>query len=441
MSDFPEPRRPGELSLTQRSVVLSAAFLGWMFAGMEIALFVLIHRPAMVSLLGSPGGPVDEALIKQWFAWYQAAFLCGAATGGWVFGWLGDRIGRTQSLAFSILTYSVLTGACYFASSPWELLALRFLACFGIGGAWPNTVALVAEAWPAASRPLLAGLLGTAANVGQVLMGVVGLLSDVTADSWRWVLLVGALPGIIGLWCLGGVPESIKWLATRDRPAPDQRGPLRELFQPPLRSRLFIGILLGAIPVIGTAANAQWIIPWTDQVAAHQRAAAAADPSAPILKVDPKSKARAQIARSGGAVFGSLFGGLLAAALGRRITYFLISGLSLAASTLVFGWLHPAHPWFYPATFGFGLVGVIYCGWLPLYLPELFPTRVRATGTGISFNTGRVVAAAVALGAGLLVGWFGGDYAKIGLWTGMIYGLGMIIILFAPRTDAAGMKD
>ncbi|MDB5339763.1 MAG: naiP, partial [Planctomycetaceae bacterium] len=78
--------------------------------------------------------------------------------------------------------------------------------------------------------------------------------------------------------------------------------------------------------------------------------------------------------------------------------------------------------------------------WLPLYLPELFPTRVRATGTGISFNTGRVVAACVVLGTGVLVRLFGGDYAKIGLWTGMIYGVGMIIILFAPRTDGSNLK-
>jgi SHS family sialic acid transporter-like MFS transporter len=440
MSDVLSVTGPRELSLTQRSVVLAAAFLGWMFAGMEIALFVLIHRPAMVSLLGSTGG-VNEELIKQWFAWYQAAFLCGAAAGGWVFGWLGDRIGRTRALAFSVLCYSLLTGACYDASSPWALLGLRFLACFGIGGAWPNTVALVAEAWPAASRPFLAGFLGTAANVGQVLMGVVGLTASVTPDSWRWVLLVGATPAVIGVWALWGVPESVKWLATRDRPVPDQSGPLRELFRPPLLSRTLIGILLGSIPVIGTAANAQWIIPWTDQVAVEQRAATVSDPAAPPPKVDPKAKARAQIARSSGAVFGSLFGGILAAALGRRITYFLISLLSLIGSTVVFGFMHPTHPWFYPAAFGFGLVGVIYFGWLPLYLPELFPTRVRATGTGISFNSGRVVAAVVALGTGVLVSAFGGDYAKIGLWTGTIYACGMVIILFAPRTDPATLKD
>lgn len=434
-----------ELTGPQRYLVLAAAFLGWMFAGLEIALFVLIHRPAMIGLMTAGGATViDEAAVTQWFAWYQAAFLFGAAAGGWWFGMMGDRFGRTRSLSLSILCYSVFTGVSYWANSPGELLVWRFLACHGIGGAWPNTVALVAEAWPAASRPFLAGLLGTAANVGQVLMGVIGLNWSVTATSWRWVLLVGALPAVLGLWCWGGVPESRKWLASRGMLPKSQGGPLRELFRPPLRSRTLIGILLGAVPVMGTAANAQWIVPWTDQVAAQKLVQTAPTDGTAVkapAKADPKSKARTLVSRSSGAVFGSLIGGLLATLLGRRTTYFLISLLSLVASLIVFGVLEPGHPWFYTATFAFGLVGVIYFGWLPLYLPELFPTHVRATGTGISFNSGRALAAFVVLGTGVLVQWCGGNYAQIGLWTSAIYLAGMVIILFAPRTDAASLKD
>lgn len=446
------PTASQALSAGHRFTVLTAAFLGWMFAGLQIALFVLIHRAAMISLMttgsSADSAPIDEKAITQWFTWYQAAFLLGAASGGWIFGILGDRHGRTRTLALSILCYSLFTGACYFASSPVELLVLRFLACLGIGGAWPNTVALVAEAWPAASRPLLAGVLGTAANVGQVVMGLLGLWIDVTPESWRWTFLAGAAPVVIGIWCLVGVPESIRWRMAQQNPLSQSRGPLRELFQPPLRYRTLIGILLGAIPVIGTAANAQWIVPWSDQVQAKQRAeelSASADPlqSAATArpKADPKFKARTMISRSGGAVFGSLLGGILATLLGRRLTYFLISLLTLCVSSWIFGWLNPLHPWFLWASFGFGLVGVTYFGWLPLYLPELFPTRVRATGTGISFNSGRVVAAGVVLGTGVIVQWFGGDYARIGWWTGMIYVTGMIIILFAPRTDATSLQD
>ena len=509
---MPEAAPPGEMSWGQKLTVLVAAFLGWTFAGLQIALFVLIHRPAMISLMTAAEptatAAVDEQAVTQWFAWYQAAFLLGAAAGGWVFGILGDRWGRTRTLALSILCYSVFTGACYFATSPLQLLVLRFLACHGIGGAWPNTVALVAEAWPAASRPFLAGILGTAANIGQVLMGLLGLGFDVTPASWRWTFLAGAAPALVGLWCLVGVPESALWRRAREKPSGTPKGPLRELFQPPLRYRTVIGILLGAIPVIGTAANAQWLVPWSDQVQAKQQVAqvsqltsgplgaqpssalstsasnSSSTPSSPTPlaraplaraplspttspttssatessaskssaattpatkparpKADPKSKARTMISRSGGAVLGSLMGGMLATLLGRRLTYFLISLLTFGASSLIFGWLNPLHPWFLWASFGFGLVGTIYFGWLPLYLPELFPTRVRASGTGISFNTGRAVAAVVALGTGVIVQGFGGDYARIGWWTGMIYMAGMVIILFAPRTETGRLQD
>lgn len=441
---------PRELTWGQKVIVLNAAFLGWMFAGLQISLFVLIHRSAMISLASRAAGAdslvVDEAAITQWFGWFQAAFLLGAACGGWVFGILGDRWGRTRSLALSVLCYSGFTGACYFATSPMELLVLRFLACFGIGGAWPNTVALVAEAWPAASRPFLAGVLGTAANVGQVLMGVLGLQIAVTADAWRWTFLVGASPAVIGIWCLIGVPESIRWQIARANSTAPSGGPLGELFRPPLRYRTLIGILLGAIPVIGTAANAQWIIPWSDQVqtrqASDQKVNETPKTSVPARpKPDPKSKARTMISRSTGGVIGSLLGGILASLLGRRLTYFLISLLTLCASCWIFGWLDPLHPAFLQASFALGLFGVIYFGWLPLYLPELFPTRVRASGSGISFNTGRAVAAVVVLGTGVLVKLVGGDYARIGWWTGMIYAAGMIVILFAPRTDANSLKD
>lgn len=436
MPDSPAVLR--ELSLPQRYVVLTAAILGWLFAGLEIALFPLIHDSAMASL------KMNLEHVPQWFAWYQAAFLFGAASGGWVFGWLGDRLGRTQSLALSVLCYSLLTGACYFANTPFELLVLRFLACHGIGGAWPNTVALVAEAWPDASRPFLAGLLGTAANIGQVLMGVIGLNLDVTADSWRWTLLVGAAPVFVGLWCLGGVPESVRWLTARAKPNADNSGPLRELFGPAFRGRVIIGTLLAAIPVIGTAANAQWVVQWkahvTAQAAMQKSTETNPRKSTKKAKADPKAKARTMVSRSSGAVFGSLLGGVLAM-FARRMTYFVVSLLSLLVSTYIFGVLNPLHPYYDFAVFGLGFVGTIYFGWLPLYLPELFPTRVRATGTGISFNTGRVFAGFVALGTGGLATLLGSDYAKIGLYTGTIYALGMVVILYAPRTDGKGLKE
>ena len=102
-------------------------------------------------------------------------------------------------------------------------------------------------------------------------------------------------------------------------------------------------------------------------------------------------------------------------------------------SAYIFSQLDPLHPQFQWFTFLLGFVGITYFGWLPLFLPELFPTRVRSTGTGISFNTGRVVAATVVLSAGFLLAQFHGNYAQVGFWSGMIYAVGMVIAWLVPR--------
>jgi hypothetical protein len=214
-------------------------------------------------------------------------------------------------------------------------------------------------------------------------------------------------------------------------------------------SRTLIGIVLGGIPVIGTAANANWLVPWSDQVAAETKEVvedpgAASTPRPKVSakrKGDPRLKARTQIMRSGGAVFGSLLGGWIASLLGRRFTYFLISLASFATSSFIYSFLTPADPWFSTFAFLLGFVGVTYFGWLPLYLPELFPTRVRATGTGVTFNSGRILAAVSVLGAGVLAGWFHGDYARVGTFTGFVYVAGMVAICFAPDTSKHRLED
>lgn len=420
----------------RRVVVLVAAFLAWTFAGLEISAFVLIHRQMGLDLLGAD---TPEQVLTRWFAWYQAAFLFGAAAGGWLFGYLGDLVGRTRAMGASVLCYSLLALACYLAESAEAMLALRFLACLGIGGVWPNAVALVSEAWPNASRPFLAGLLGTAANVGFVLLGVIGYCWPITDDSWRWVLLVAAAPGLLGVATLLAVAESPRWLASRTDVRAGGDTPLREVLRPPLLSRTVLGVTLGAIPVVGSAANANWLVPWTDHANRQTASASAAD--RPAAAADPRGKAKTQITRSGGAVFGSLLGGIAASLLGRRLSYFLISLGAFAVSTYIFSQLDPLHPRFQLFAFLLGFVGITYFGWLPLFLPELFPTRVRATGTGISFNTGRVVAAVVVLSAGFLLDRFGGDYSRVGLWSGVVYALGMAVIWFVPRRAAGRLED
>src|SRR5436190_4002033 len=154
---------PAELRLTRAQwLVLIAAFLGWLFDGFEIGLFPVIARPALKDMFGAGG----DALGGDWMGRITAAFLVGAALGGGVFGWLGDRIGRVRALTLSILTYSIFSGAGYLAQAPWHLAVFRFLAAIGMGGEWAVGVALVMECWPDKHRPWLAGTIGAAANIG-----------------------------------------------------------------------------------------------------------------------------------------------------------------------------------------------------------------------------------------------------------------------------------
>ncbi len=441
----------GMLDETKKYRLLAAGFLAWMFAGLENSLFVLINRQMMIDLLGSD---VHEKDIAGWFAWFQAAFLFGGALGGWVFGALGDRFGRTRAMGWSVACYSGWTLVCYFIEDPHAMWTCRFLACLGFGGTWPNAVALVSEAWPTASKPWMAGVMGTAANVGFVLLGLLGYFFEITEDQWRWTLLVGASPIFLACWILWGVPESIKFLEAMQQRKGNRvnRQPVIEVFQPPLLYRTLLGITLGAIPVVGTAANASWATPWADKYAAQQAQRwndeqANKDPSAtdrtsvqgkPVpKKADPRKKALTQIQRSSGAVLGSLLGGVLASLVGRRFSYFLISLCTFAISAFLYSQIDPGHAFFPYATFLLGFFGTTYFGWLPLFLPELFPTHVRSTGTGISFNTGRVVAAVVVLLAAFRMDLFAGDYALVGFWSGMIYVVGMVVIWFAPVQRAA----
>lgn len=445
---------PTTLSPTGRWLVLLAAFAGWLCAGMQMATFTLVTPSLTDDLLG------DTSQVGAWVARYNAAFLLGAAVGGLPFGWLGDRAGRVRAMGLSILCYSLMNVVCYFANRPAEFIVLRFLIGLGVGGIWPNGVALASEAWSEVSRPTLAGLIGAAANVGLVLMSVIAYYEEITPDSWRWVMLVAALPAPVGLFVLLAVPESPRWLAARRVEAaggPLAGSPLFEVFRPPLLRNTLIGICVGTIPLFGGWGSTNWLVLWTESVVATKPLAAKPAPRAETppqtsaatsiaentspKKPDYRRKALTQMTRSGGAVFGSLVGGWLASLYGRRLTYFLLSLASLLLSQWIFGTQNPAYPAFQYWTFALGLVGTVYFGWLPLYLPELFPTRVRSTGAGVTFNFGRILTAAGVLGTGALAVMYDNDFSKVGAITSLVFALGMVVICFAPDTTAKRLQD
>jgi len=162
---------PPSNSNSKRQLTLLAAFLGWLFDGFEMGLFPLVGPPALKDLLKG-----DHALdATAWFGCIIAVFLVGAASGGVLFGWLGDKIGRVRAMALSIFTYAIFTGLCGFATEAWHIAVFRFIASLGMGGEWSLGVALVNEIWPDKSRAVTAGLIGAAANVGYLLAAVLSM--------------------------------------------------------------------------------------------------------------------------------------------------------------------------------------------------------------------------------------------------------------------------
>jgi len=405
-----------------RVAVLAAVFAGLVFDGVELGLMPVASLSVSQSLLGAAYTPT---LGGDWFARFTAALMLGAAVGGIALGNLGDRIGRTRAMGVSILFYSLFAGLGAFVTTQEQMLALRFLVGLGVGGMWPNGVALVSECWPNASRPLVSGVMMAGLNAGILLLSQLVRIWTISPESWRWIFRLAAAPAALGLIVLLALPESPKWRAARNA-TKTLAPPLRELFQPQLLRLTLTGIFISAIPMIGAWAASKWMIPWADKVAGNAHIG---------------YKAATQGWWALGATLGSFTGAPLAGWLGRRVSYFLISIGATALTMAMFQLTAPLRASFHPVVFAQGFVATLFFGWLALYLPELFPTRVRATGAGLAYNSGRFATAAGVLMAGMLFTALGGNYPKVGALCATIYALGMIAIWWAPDTSRRTLDE
>ncbi len=416
-------------------LVLGVAWLGWVFDSMDATIYALVLQPALQELLANRPGAAGGAVPPEAIGWYGgiifAIFLVGWAAGGLLFGILADRIGRAKTLIFTILIYAVFTGLAACSATWWQLAVYRFLTALGIGGEWAAGAALVAEVWPEEKRARAAGVLQSAWAAGFFLAALASLL--LRHHGWRLLFLVGVAPALIALAVRWWVREPERWLQSRRQARPGGGtgvGRLAELFRPEHRRATLVGSGLAFVAVAGLWGATNWT-PTLVRALPALRGAEAARLTALI--------SYAIMALNVGALAGYLAFAPLAERWGRRPVFALMCLGSLVMLPVTF---------LTPHSYGQALVLLPLLGFFnngifggfPIYLPELYPTRIRATGAGFCFNAGRVLAAAGPFVTGALVSAFG-SFGLAASAVGLVYLAGLVIVAFAPETRGRPLPD
>ncbi len=413
-----EATRLSELSPRQWKSGI-AAWLGWFFDGLELHLYTLVAIPLVMQLLHTSDRANPE--INEKSSYIQAAFLVGWALGGAFFGRLGDLIGRSRSLALTIITYALCTGLCSFAQTWWQLMLFRFVAALGIGGEWAVGASLLSETWPKAWRPWMAAVLQTGVNLG-VLAGAVfvgTLMRTMPPGSERWVFLVGVLPALIVFWIRRHVPEPETW--QKAGTSVEKKPGAIALFQGSVLSTTLRTTLVCALGL-----SAWWLFLFWKTQHLRQILTAAGTPEADITPLVSLEFFVFNFV----SILGNFGAGWLAQRLGNRPAIVLMF-IGLAAS--IFG------AFVVPREFG----ALAWC-WLPfggffggvfglftMYLPPLFPTLIRTTGAGFCYNIGRIAAAVAAIVFGLVAPV--GDMRIALLWVSAIAAAAALCSLGLPE--------
>ena len=393
-----------------------AAWLGWTFDGLDMHLYTLVATPFVAQLLG--GLSTTNLSVGRHSSIIQAGFLLGWALGGGFFGRIGDRLGRARALSLTVLTYALFTGLSFFAQTWWHLFIFRFLAALGIGGEWAVGASLLSETWPRKWRPWIAAVLQSGVNIG-VLVAVLANVLLAKAPP-RWLFLVGILPAILVLWIRRSVPEPAEWRAAKNR-AHHQEPGVRDLFQGEVR-RITIWVML----VCGVSLTAHWAFMfWHGQ---HLRNLPEVLNWSPEQKNNLVSKALYLV--MGASILGNFFAGTIARTFGYRLT---IVWLCLGYFVVMFGAYHVPRDhtallcWLPFIGFFQGVFALF-----TMYLPPLFPTLLRTTGAGFSYNIGRIVAAFGTVFFGLLSKV--GDHRAALFYACFLFLPAALVALMLPRT-------
>jgi MFS family permease len=457
-----------DLSRYQWFVFVVAA-VAWMADCLDQQLFNLARVMSVTDLTG--GASADPDAVKQWATRATAVFLVGWATGGLVFGMYGDKLGRVRTLTITILLYSIFTGLSALSQGPWDYCLYRFLTGLGVGGVFAAAVALLAETMPPNARPFTLGLMQACSAIGNctaaalyILLGLLELnghlepLKSVGLNAWRVLFLIGIVPALLVVFIQRRLTEPESWRqakAAADAGTGKRLGSYGDLFSGGwVTKHAVLGVLLAFAGVVGLWGIAFFAVDLQQTIFRPTFAA-----EAEALPIDQRAayiKGQGIIwagitsfAINVGAFIGMSGFSWLTSRIGRRPAFAITLIAAAGSVALVFMGMRTRTDivWMNVVM---GVCVLALFGGYAIYLPELFPTRLRATGTSFCYNVGRFIAASGPIALGYLTT----DvfaYAKAegpdmpsryaGLAMCAVFGLGLVVLPFLPETKGKPLPE
>ena len=421
---------------------LTASNLGWLFDGFETYALILTVGPALRTLLEKS----QYAQIPAFAGTVIAITLLGWGIGGMIGGVLADYIGRKRMMIYAIIAYSIATGMSAFSFDWMSFAILRFLVGICIGSEWATGSSMMAELWPDNARGKGAGLMQCGLGIGFFLASLAWLfISPLGPDSWRYMYIIGVIPALLTLWIRRSIPESHLWEATNKKrqaavkeknaggvlAASEEkltRFTLVDLFsEPGIRRQTIVVFLMSLTTTVGFWGISTWVPPFIGGIAATSGLPAA------------QWASYAGMSYTVGSVLGYISLGFLADAYGRKpvtLAYFV---LALILTPVLFFWTRDL-------TLLLVLAGVNaffsngQYTWMPVWLPELYPTRMRATALAFAFNAPRFIAFLGPLLAGTMIVQFGG-FGQAAMVLATIYIVGIVAVFFLPETRGKPLPE
>ena len=442
--------------------VLMVAALGWLFDCLDQQLFNLARKPAMQTLLATADVAADPKAVDFYGGLSTCIFMLGWATGGLIFGVVGDRLGRAKTMMITIVIYSLCTGLSALSQGFWDFAFYRFITGLGVGGEFAVGVALVAEVMPDRARPYALGLLQALSAVGNFLAALIGIgLGQAQLhmgsklfgwEPWRWKFVIGALPALLALVIRAGLKEPERWQEMKARAAKtgEKLGGYGALFADPRwRKNAILGMLLACSGVIGLWGIGFFAIDLQRSVFEKSFKAQGFTGQELAGRLTIWTGVAMMMIQIG-AFISMMLAARICQKIGRKPFFALAFTASMLSTAMVFRYLDQISEifWMLPIM-GFCQLS-LFAGYA-IYFPELFPTRLRSTGTSFCYNVGRFVAASGPFLLGQLSStvfagiqspeWMREPMRPAGLAMCSAFLLGLAVLPFLPETKGRPLPE